>query len=68
MKWIAAIVGWLFERFGRTAQVADDLKAGLDVVHRANEAVKQVRDDQEAIDEDPNNLDRPFGDAHGRPR
>jgi len=38
---------------------ADDLQAGLDTVREANEAVKQVRDDQEAIDEDPNNLDRP---------
>lgn len=59
MKWLVAIVGWLLERFGRRAQQADDLRAGLDVVREANEAVKQVRDDQETIDEDPNNLDRP---------
>jgi len=59
MKWIAAIVGWLLERFGRKAQLADDLQAGLDTVRKADEAAKQVREDQQAIDDDPNNLDRP---------
>jgi hypothetical protein len=59
MKWLAAIVGWLLERFGRKAQQADDLQAGLDTVREANEAARRVREDQEEIDDDPNNLDCP---------
>jgi len=37
---------------------ADDLQAGLDTVREANEAARRVREDQEEIDDDPNNLDR----------
>lgn len=59
MKWLSALVGWILERLGRKSQQADDLQAGLETVRRADEAAKQVSDDQEAIDEDPSNLDRP---------
>ena len=59
MKWLASIVGWLIERFGRKAQQADDLQAGLDTVREANEAARRVGGDQEDIDDDSNNLDRP---------
>lgn len=45
---------------GRDAERADGLEAGLITIGKANRAAKAVDPSQQAIDHDPNNLDRPF--------
>lgn len=45
-------------RSGRDAERADQLKAGVKTIGRANAAVDRVEPTAEAIAHDPNNLDR----------
>lgn len=43
---------------GRDAERADALQSGLATIGRANDAAQGVNHSQQAIDNDPNNLDR----------
>ncbi len=43
---------------GRDAERADALQSGLATISRANHAAQSVNHSQQAIDDDPNNLDR----------
>lgn len=45
-------------RSGRDAERADQLDAGVKTIGRANVAAQRVEPTQEAIANDPNNLDR----------
>lgn len=56
-------LGWLSgrsaaERAGATEAANTSLQAGVDTIKKANEAAKAVEHTPEAIDEDPDNLDR----------
>lgn len=45
-------------RSGRDAERADQAEAGVKTIGRANAAAQRVEPTQEAIADDPNNLDR----------
>lgn len=45
-------------RSGRDAERADQLDAGVKTIGRANQAAQRVEPTEEAIANDPNNLDR----------
>lgn len=49
----------VIRKSGRDAERADQLSAGITTIGKANTAAKAVDPSQQAIDHDPNNLDRP---------
>lgn len=62
-KILDLILGWLTgrsaaERAGATEAANTSLRAGVETIKRANDAAKAVEHTAEAIDEDPDNLDR----------
>ena len=59
---LGRLIGYLLGLFGREKQENRELSAGLDAVRAANEAAREVDPSEEAIENDPANLDRPAGD------
>lgn len=60
LEWLVALItGRLAaEKAGATEAANTSLRAGVETARRANEAAAKVEHTPEAIDEDPDNLDR----------